>query len=130
MSGAIPEELRRFVRAHIRSLLQFEALLILARDSQRWWTAREVSVENRSSEDASLAQLGRLAELGLLESRGTGTGTGFRFQPRDPDYVALVESLRELHAQRYHSLVDLIYSSDRAQEFANAFKIRKSDDDG
>jgi hypothetical protein len=111
-------------------MLQLETLLLLARDAERWWSAREVNLEVRSSEDASLAELERLAELELLETHGAGADRTFRFAPRDASHRLRVDALRELRAQRYYGLIDLIYSTSRAQEFADAFKIKKDDVDG
>jgi hypothetical protein len=130
MGTEIPEDVRRFVRTYIRSMLQLETLLLLARDGGRWWSAHEVNLEVRSSEDASLAELERLAELALLETDDAERGRRFRFAPRDPSHRVRVDALHELRAQRYHGLIDLIYSSSRAQDFADAFKIKKDDADG
>lgn len=128
MAQAIPDEARAFVRKYVRSMLQLEALLFLAREPEQWWSADAVYRELRSSPEAALAQLTRLHELGLLETR-TEPGRAFRFQPREPQHVALVAALAALHRERFHSVVDMIYARDRAQVFADAFKLKKTEDD-
>jgi hypothetical protein len=128
MVEPVPEELRRFVRTFFRSMLQLEGLLLVASDSERWWSAADVNRQIRASEQACQVQLESLAALGLLESRGEGSGKAFRFGTQDPALRASVEALRDFHGQRYHTLIDLIYAIDRAQEFAEAFRLRKKKD--
>lgn len=128
MAEAIPDEARAFVRKYVRSMLQLETLLFLAREPEQWWSAAVVSRELRSSPEAAAAQLGRLHELGLLEAK-TEPERAFRFQPREPAHVEIVATLEALHRQRFHAVVDLIYARDRAQVFADAFKIKKTEDD-
>jgi hypothetical protein len=123
----VPEELRRFVRSSFRSVLQLEGLLLVASDTERWWSAAEVNRHVRASEQACLVQLESLSTLGLLESSGEGSGKLFRFGSQDAELRAMVEALRVFHGQRYHALIDLIYA-DRAREFAEAFRLRKKDD--
>jgi hypothetical protein len=128
MVQAIPDEARAFVRKYVRSMLQLEALLLVAREPEQWWSAEAVSRELRSSPDAAAVQLARLSELGLLEGRAEPE-EAFRFRPRDPAHVAIVASLAVLHRERFHAVVDMIYARDRAQVFADAFKIKKTEDD-
>jgi hypothetical protein len=112
-------------------MLQLEALLLLARDPERWWSARALSLELRAAPDASAAQLERLSERGLVVSQGAGPDMEFRFEPRDQGHVPIVAALREMHRDRFHSVVDMLYARDRAQVFADAFKLKKSgEDDG
>lgn len=130
MAQAIPDEARAFVRKYVRSMLQLETLLFLAREPEQWWSAAVVSRELRSSPEAAAAQLGRLHELGLLETK-TEPERAFRFQPRESAHVVIVAALAALHRERFHAVVDMIYARDRdrAQVFADAFKIKKTEDD-
>jgi hypothetical protein len=130
MAEVVPDQVRAFVRSYLRSMLQLEALLLLAREPQRWWSARSLGLELRAAPEASAAQLERLSELGLLVSQG-GPDKEFRFEPRDSAHVAIVAALSDMHRDRFHAVVDLLYARDRAQVFADAFKLKKSgDDDG
>jgi len=128
MVEAIPDEARAFVRKYVRSMLQLEALLFLAREPEQWCSAGAVSRELRSSPEAAAAQLERLSELGLLEAR-SDPEPAFRFSPRDPTHVTVVAALSVLHRERFHAVVDMIYARDRAQVFADAFKLKKTEDD-
>lgn len=131
MAEAVPDQVRAFVRSYLRSMLQLEALLLLAREPQRWWSARSLGLELRAAPEASAAQLERLSELGLLVSQGGGPDKEFRFEPRDHTHVAMVAALRDMHRDRFHAVVDMLYARDRAQVFADAFKLKKSgEDDG
>lgn len=109
-------------------MLQLEGLLLVAGDSGRWWSADAVNRQIRASEQACLVQLESLAALGLLESSGASAEKLFRFGTQDPELRARVEAVRDLHQHGYHALIDLIYANDRAQEFADAFKLRKKGD--
>jgi hypothetical protein len=128
MVEAIPDEARAFVRKYVRSMLQLEALLFLAREPEQWWSAEAVSRELRSSPEAAAAQLERLHELGLLEARSEPE-QAFRFNPREAGQGPVVATLAVLHRERFHAVVDMIYARDRAQVFADAFKLKKSEDD-
>jgi hypothetical protein len=128
MVEAVPDEARAFVRKYVRSMLQLEALLLLARAPEQWWSADAVSREVRSSPEAAAAQLERLRELGLLEARSEPE-PAFRFNPREAAHVTIVADLAVLHRERFHAVVDMIYARDRAQVFADAFKIKKTEDD-
>lgn len=128
MVEAVPDEARAFVRKYVRSMLQLEALLLLARVPEQWWSAGAVARELRSSPEAAAAQLERLNELGLLEVRSEPE-QAFRFNPREAAHVAVVAELAVLHRERFHAVVDMIYARDRAQVFADAFKIKKTEDD-
>ena len=128
MSGAFPDDVRRFVRKYIRSMLLLEALLALARDAERWWSAEDLYRELRSSLEASLEQLEQLASAGLL-AVDRGEPARYRFRPVNPQHVETVTKLIELRKSRFHALVDLIYSRDSAQEFAEAFRLKKPEED-
>ena len=128
VSSAFSDEVRRFVRTHICSMLQLEALLTLARHPERWWSAEALYLELRSSLEASLEQLEQLANAGLLETQ-PGEPRRYRFRPSNPRHDATVTKLMELRQERFHALVELIYSRDSAQEFADAFRLKKPEED-
>lgn len=128
MAEATSDSVRAFVRAHVRSMLQLETLLLLARDPARWWSASEVGRELRSDPEASAAQLERLGAQGLLAQK-PGEPHMFQYAPREQAHRVVVTALEQMHRERFHALVDLIYARDRAQVFADAFKLKKSEDD-
>jgi hypothetical protein len=128
MSKAIPDDVRLFVRTHLRSMFELEALLLLAREPERWWNAETVDRQLRASREAVTVQLERLAAAGLLEVQAENERR-FRFSPRVSEHVPLVAALIALHRDRFHAVVDLVYGRDRAQEFADAFKITRAKDD-
>jgi hypothetical protein len=128
MRKAIPDDVRLFVRTHLRSMFELEALLLVAREPERWWNAEAVDRQLRASREAVTAQLERLADAGLLEVQVVNEKL-FRFSPRAPENASLVAALTVLHRDRFHAVVDLVYGRDRAQQFADAFKIKNSKDD-
>lgn len=125
----ISDETQRFVRSHFRSMLQLEALLVLAREPERWWSPEAVNRELRSSIETTAEQLRRLTEMGLAETR-TAPQPGLKYRAQDPERQKIVDELIALHGVRYHALIDLLYAPSRAREFADAFRIKKNKDEG
>jgi hypothetical protein len=127
----ISDDLRRFVRTHFRSMLQLEALLLLAADAHRSWSAEALNRELRSSLATTLRHLEHLVDRGLAEKAGD-PDTRFRYRTQTEDVHRVVDELATLHRTRFHALMELLYASNRAQDFADAFKIGKNekDDDG
>ncbi|MGH3072434.1 MAG: hypothetical protein ACRDNB_09245 [Gaiellaceae bacterium] len=70
MAERVPENVRLFLEAHIESVEQLEALLLLRDERARAWTAAEVSRRLRGSSEAMRFRLGSLATHGLLERSG------------------------------------------------------------
>jgi hypothetical protein len=124
----ISDETRRFVRTHFRSMLQVEAFLLLARDADRWWSADGVNLELRSSLHGTISQLERLRDSGLVDMQ-TAPETRFRYRPQPAEVQPAVDQLIVLHRERFHSLMELLYAPSRAQDFADAFKIKNSKDE-
>jgi hypothetical protein len=133
MTQAVPEEVRRFVRARIRSVGELEVLLLLHRDPNRWWNADQVNSELRSSLQSALQCLDALLRAGLAEEKDQD-GRAFRFHRADAEAEAVVPQLAELFRDRMAAIVEIIYSPQRdsIREFADAFRLSKKGgkDDG
>lgn len=112
-------------------MLQVEALLLLAGDAERWWSAEAINRELRSSLAGTLRQLEHLVDCGLAETVSEPEAR-FRYCAQSEDVQQLLDELETLHRTRFHALMDLLYAPNRAQDFADAFKLKKNDeeDDG
>ena len=69
-----------FLRTSVRSALQIDILLTMARDESRWWNARQLAEELSLAETKVASALERLAASNLLDVR-IGATLGYRFAP-------------------------------------------------
>lgn len=121
-SAGIPQDVRDFVAATIRSVEQLEVLLLLHRNPDRDWTPAQVSAELRTQEHSAAAWLAQLEAGGLLdESAGR-----YRYAPRAARR-ATVDELRRCYEVYRVRLIGLIFErqDDAIQSFADAFRIRR-----
>jgi len=107
---AIPESARHFLRRHIRSAAELEALLLLAESDEQWWTCDLVSEQLRGSTSVVRADLERLAKDGLLITKSDATQTVFRFSPVDATAREVVPLLAQLLRESRPRLIEFIYS--------------------
>jgi hypothetical protein len=119
----LPDDVRDFLRNHIRSVGELEVLLLLQRDSTRWWTAEQVNRELRTSLESALQHLGNLRDVRLVQERKAEEWE-YRFAP-DPTLVPIVRTLEALFRDWIASIVDVIYAprNDSLRDFADAFRL-------
>jgi len=127
MSAEPSNELRQFIREHIASVAQLEALLLL-RSTRAEWTAAAIARELRIDHAAAAEQLRELSDRGLAER--IDVPERFRYAPSQPEIDALVAQLESTYEDRRVTIIGIIYSgpAPRVQKFADAFRIRKHSD--
>jgi hypothetical protein len=125
--SAIPEDVRAFLGARIRSVGELEVLLLLHRHPDRWWTADQVNRELRTSLQSALQCLDAMRHAALAEEKKDGERS-FRFRAADEDIARIVRVLRDLFRDRMASIVDIIYvpRQDSIRDFADAFRLTKN----
>ncbi|MDB5793120.1 MAG: hypothetical protein JWQ80_3144 [Massilia sp.] len=122
-----PEDLRRFVLTSIPSVPFLEALLILRADPAQQWhgdtLARRLYVRERTAQ----ALLEELCRAGMAAPCAAAGSDCYRYQPDSSQLRERIDALADLYARHLVEVTHLIHSSlDRkAQQFANAFKLRK-----
>jgi hypothetical protein len=123
LADTFPDDVRRFIAAHINSVEQLEVLLLLRRGQRQQWTADEVNREIRSSVAAVAMRLRDLTAHGLL----TVNGEHYQYGPKDPHLDPLIGRLADLYRERSVSVITLIYAPpvDELRAFSDAFKLRK-----
>jgi hypothetical protein len=128
--SGLPEDVRDFLKAHIRSVGELEVLLLLRRQSGRWWTADQVNRELKTSLQSALKHLEDLRDAQLVQERRT-TEREFRFQAADPAVVPVVDELAVLFKNWVASIVNVIYSPrpNSIRQFADAFRLGKKGDE-
>jgi hypothetical protein len=125
----IPPDVREFVRREIRSVFQLEVLLLLHRTRERAWTTMEISQELAIEPEIAEAQLVRLNELGLIQSRPTAPAN-YVYGPKDQADDTIVEKLATAYANQRVGIFSLILSgsNNRIRRFAEAFRLIRGAD--
>lgn len=124
----LPDDVRHFLAAHIRSVADLELLLLLRASRDREWSAEEVSRALYTAPEMMSPQLADFAAKGLLEI-SEGSEPVYRYQPRGEGLDEVIGRLAELYAQRRVAVISQIYAElvSEARSFADAFRIRKQE---
>jgi hypothetical protein len=127
----LPEAVRTLLAERLDSIAQLELLLLLHRTAPEAWQAAMLAAELRLETAWTQRQLVQLRDAGLLVEDPPGSGT-FRFEAADVALGKAVEALAICYAERRVTVVSLLYSRPRdpIRVFADAFRIRREDDDG
>ena len=125
-------DVRRFVADVIRSVNELELLLLLREEEATWWTAAAASRRLYQSEGWVAGHLEALVVLGLAERGGTEDEPAYRYAPRGGGTRRTIDRLAEAFAKRRTRVIALIYrpESSSAERFADAFRLRRDDDEG
>ena len=124
-------EARKFLADHIESVLELEALLLLAADPNRTWTAIDVARELRVDPGWAGPQLSRLCGRGVLAC-DSDPQPHYRFAPSSPKMEQAVRDLASAYATRRVTVISLIFAkpTDKLKSFADAFRLRREEDLG
>jgi len=131
MSGALPDNVKNFIAGHIDSAVQLELLLLLHRTRGRTWDAASVGNDLKIDAGWAGSQLANLCQQGLLGCSEASPAV-YQYQPRTAELDAAVAALAAAYNDRRVSVISLIYSkpTDNLRAFADAFRIRKTEDEG
>jgi len=125
MSKELSEEIRQFIFQHIDSVEQLDMLVLMRLHPERWWTARLMSEELRTSVTSASNRLHILKSIGLVIENES---SAFQYRPKDAQLRQLVDELDDQYKLRKHTILQLIFSTKKsAKSFANAFVISSSD---
>ncbi len=124
-AGDLPENVRQFLFQHIDSVEQLDTIVLLFEHKEKWWTAKMLSEELRTSVSSAGKRLSVMQHLGLAV---TNEGGAFKYHPADTELHLLIENLIGQYKVRRHTILQLIFSTmKRAKSFADAFVISGSD---
>lgn len=124
MTGsAIPDDLRRFILAKALTVPDVEALLLFRAARDAAFDAAHLASRLYVPEARAGESLAKLAALGAVEQ----AGDGWRYAPRSPELAAVLDALETCYSHHLIDVARLIHSTEAkaAQEFADAFRIRK-----
>ena len=115
-----------FLGTFVRSQLHIDILLLLCRDTARWWHAGQLAAELGVPEDGILDALEQLASSNLLDVR-IGSTLSYRFSPVDEAArTAMCEAVQRPYEAR-EAIARQTRRPRAAERIAEAFRIRKSD---
>jgi hypothetical protein len=124
-------DVKNFIDAYIDSVEQLEILLLVRSASRLEWSARRVSEAIRTSEPSAAGHLANLAERGILMATSESPIL-YRYAPSSDSLDKAIANLSSAYAGFRFRVIDAILDkpSDYVRVYADAFRIRKGDDDG
>jgi hypothetical protein len=126
---SIPDDVARFILTSITSVPYLEAMLLLRNAPDVIWDAKKVAQRLYMSEKASSQLLGELhaADVVALVVLAEQDAQAFRYSPGSEEMRQLIDRLADAYARHLVPVSNLIHSkiSKKAQQFADAFKLRK-----
>ena len=127
----IPAPVRRLIADRIQTADHLLVLLLLFRNPDGWWSAESVAEELRISPRTAANRLEDLASRMLLDARVAET-VMFRYKPVSTALDATVGDLARLDAELPSEVMTLIRerATEQIRGFADAFRIKREDDDG
>jgi hypothetical protein len=125
----LPHEVRELVARRLHSMEEVEVLLLLARETSAL-SVEEIRERLRIPSSAlPMASVAQLAANGLVAAEQADGDTRYRYAPATSELRRAVDLLGVAYNQRPVTLVRLVYHRPSpAQSFADAFRLRKSED--
>ena len=124
----ISEELRRFIKDEIQTVLRLEVLLLLHDQQSRSFNAVEIANELGFETEATQDQLRALETIGLaIQSTNESR---YKYQPINAKLGSTVEQLAAAYSTQRVPILSLILADnfDRTRLFAEAFRIIRRND--
>ena len=121
----VPHEVQRLIAAHIDSVAQLEALLVVRAVPDKRWTAGDVARALVTRPEHAGSLLGSLAGAGMLAMEDET----YRYAPADRKLAGGIDALAEAYATRRPTVIGLIFTpragDDDVTALADAFRFRK-----
>ena len=120
----IPEHLRAFLRATIKSVWALDLLVLLQEAPGRAWTVASLNDRLRASTSLVEEILGSFIRQGLVTQESDGT---YRYAPGSAETAGLASELARLYAQRPVAVIKEIMSApnEKLHSFVDAFRLKK-----
>ena len=117
----VASDLKEFILAHIDSIVQLEALLLLRASPDEPWDPARAAQRLYISESESHEALARLCAEGLLSQ----SEAGFRYTGLAAEKGQMVDRLAKAYAAHLIPVTNIIHQKPhRIREFADAFKFK------
>jgi len=125
----IPEEVADFVVKHIPSVRVLEAVLFLAKDPDRSWTAMEISTELRCDADVLARDLAILSQDHVVSMKQGNAQLLYAAAPAGSQAHEAAIELLQFYKTHWLRIIELVYSDrreDGLKSFADAFRLTKA----
>ena len=126
----VPADVREYITDNIDSVAELEALVLIRHDPQVEWTvsglAERLYIGLEQAGEVAL----KLCSLGVTVETGREPVT-YQYRPARPGLDVLVSEVVEAYSKYLIPVTNLIHSKpqSRVQQFAEAFKLRKQEED-
>ena len=119
-------QIERFLRDHIDSVPQLEALLLIWRQNPRLWTSQEMARELYVSADMASNVLSALHERNLIARAGSDP-TAYALVLETEERKQLLEGLGLMYRNELIRVSNMIHAnaSPGLRDFARAFRFKK-----
>jgi hypothetical protein len=132
MASDLPKRVTEFLQSKVTSVDRLEALLLLQRSPDRWWSAEAVADELGVSPASMSAALDGLCSQNLLDVR-VAQAVLFRYRPAGTqDEEAVRELVDAYRTRRLLVLKVVMPANESIRQFADAFRFggKRERDDG
>jgi hypothetical protein len=126
----LPQEVMKFVAAHIDSVEQALVLQALLENPGRAWTIPELTKELRSADASIERRLQDFYQRGVLLPPAPGHEGKLIFLPASKKMEKAIQLFMKAFKERPSRVIELIFAqpSRSIQAFADAFKFRKENE--
>jgi hypothetical protein len=123
---SVPEDIQRFILTSVTSVPYLEAMLLVRRDENELWDAQRVAQRLYLNEKIASDLLAQLCAAGVLNAQEPQS-SHYRYAPSSEKLRQMIDRLSEVYAKHLVQIANLIHltTDKRAQQFADAFKLRK-----
>jgi hypothetical protein len=123
------DEFCRFLRVAVPSVEAAEALLLLQREPERWWSAEDLVEALAPS--ASVSAAAAAGYLTLFQSNSLaaiGPDKRAQYRPGFSELGRHVDTLAQAYRERPVTLIRVIYAlrDTKIRSFADAFKLKRN----
>jgi hypothetical protein len=127
LEDVLPPEVREFALRNLDSVAQLEALLLMRREAETYWTSTVLAKRLYISENDAGTILRSLNSRGLIVASANADGMRrYRYSPDTGELERLVGETAEAYGKYLIPLTHLVHtkSLSSAQRFADAFRFR------
>lgn len=127
MSGALPNDVTRFILRSIESVPHLEALLLLRSDLKAGWTVGAMARRLYISESRAKTLLKGLCAAGLVAV--DETSQTYSYYPASAEFRDLLDRLAQVYARQLIEVTKLIHAKTgkQAQAFGDAFRWQREE---
>jgi hypothetical protein len=123
----LPDDIRGFILASVPSVPYLEAILLLRTNPDLSWDVPRLAARLYVAERQAAEVLTALSAAGIARTEDHGGTALFRYAPATAELRERLDALAQAYSANLVGVTDLIHAriDKRAQQFADAFRLRK-----